>query len=158
MYIYINKIATRGQLKLLFCSHTHTHTHRVKRVFTKDPVDQASIPGRVIPKTKKNGTWWRLVNTQHYKVQIKSMWSNPRKWVAPSHTPWCSSLCKRSLRVALVYGRQLYLYIHMYRTRIFGQLHISGSWVISEGTCGPGMPTVSFAQVYSLKWQITSRL
>ena len=28
-----------------------------------------------------------LINTQHYKIQIKGKWSNPRKRVAPSSTP-----------------------------------------------------------------------
>ena len=41
------------------------------RVFTNGPGDQVSIPGRFIPKNQKNGTWRRLLNTQHYKVQIK---------------------------------------------------------------------------------------
>ena len=35
--------------------------------------------------------------------------SNPRKGVAPSPTPQCSSYWKGSLLVALDYGRQLYL-------------------------------------------------
>ena len=35
-------------------------------------------------------------------------WSNPGKGVAPSHTPWCSSYWKGSLRFTLDYGRQLY--------------------------------------------------
>ena len=42
----------------------------VVRVYAKGPGDLGSIPGRVIPKTK-NGTWFPLLNTQHYKVRIK---------------------------------------------------------------------------------------
>ena len=42
-----------------------------------------------------------LLNTQHYKVQIKGE-------VEPSPTSWCSSYWKGSLRVTLDYGRQLY--------------------------------------------------
>ena len=38
-------------------------------VFTYGPGDQGSIPGRFIPKTKKNDA--ALLNTQHYKVRIK---------------------------------------------------------------------------------------
>ena len=32
------------------------------RMFTKGPGDRGSIPGRVIPKTKKNGTWCLLAS------------------------------------------------------------------------------------------------
>ena len=32
------------------------------------PGDRGSIPGRVVPKTKKNGT---LLNTQHYKGKME---------------------------------------------------------------------------------------
>ena len=39
-----------------------------------------------------------------YGSRVK--WSNPGNGVAPSPTPWCSSYWKRSLRVALDYGRQ----------------------------------------------------
>ena len=42
-----------------------------------------------------------------YVSRVK--WSNPWKEVAPSPTPRCSSYWKRSLRVALDYGRQFYL-------------------------------------------------
>ena len=38
-------------------------------------------------------------------------WSNPGKEEAPSSIPWCSSYRKRSLRVTLDYGRQLYFSI-----------------------------------------------
>ena len=42
-----------------------------------------------------------------YGSRVK--WSNPGKVVALSPTPWCCSNWKGSLRVALNYGRQLYL-------------------------------------------------
>ena len=42
------------------------------RVFTNGPGDLGSIPDRVIPKTKKMVLDASLLNTQHYKVQIKS--------------------------------------------------------------------------------------
>ena len=32
----------------------------MSRVFANGPVDQGSIPGRVIPKTKNNATWYHL--------------------------------------------------------------------------------------------------
>ena len=40
-------------------------------VFTNGPRDQGSIPGRVIQKTPKMVPDAALLNTQHYKVQIK---------------------------------------------------------------------------------------
>ena len=41
------------------------------RVFTNSPGDLGSIPGWVIPKTLKMILDISLLNTQHYKVQIK---------------------------------------------------------------------------------------
>ena len=43
----------------------------MSRVFTNGPEGQGSIPGRVIPKTQKMVLGAALLNTQHYKVQIK---------------------------------------------------------------------------------------
>ena len=40
--------------------------------FTNGPGDRGSIPGRVIPKTQKMVLDAALLNTQHYKVRIKS--------------------------------------------------------------------------------------
>ena len=40
-------------------------------VFTNDPGDLGSIPGRVILKTQKKVPDVALLNTQHYKVRIK---------------------------------------------------------------------------------------
>ena len=47
--------------------YTHTHIY----IYIHD-----SIPGQVIAKTKKMVLNASLLNTQHYKVQIKSKWSN----------------------------------------------------------------------------------
>ena len=41
------------------------------RVFANGLGDRGSIPGRVIPKTQKMVLDASLLNTQHYKVQIK---------------------------------------------------------------------------------------
>ena len=41
-------------------------------MFTNSPEDQGSIPGRVIPKTLKMVLDTPLLNTQQYKVRIKS--------------------------------------------------------------------------------------
>ena len=46
------------------------------RVFAYDSEDWGSIPGQVIPKTQKMVLYASLLNTQHYKVWIKSKWSN----------------------------------------------------------------------------------
>ena len=50
------------------------HIHRViglmRRVFANGPVDQVSIPGRVIPKTQKTVLGAALLNTQHYKIRM----------------------------------------------------------------------------------------
>ena len=79
------------------------------RVFANGPGDLGSIPGRVIPKTKKMVLDASLLNTQHYKYVSRVKWSNPGKGVTPSPTPRCSSYRKGSLRVTLDYSRHLYL-------------------------------------------------
>ena len=84
------------------------------RVFANGPGDLGSIPGGVIPKTQKMVLDASLLNTQHYKVQIKGKVEPSREGVAPSPTSWCSSYRKGSLRVTLDYGRQLYFtYIYI---------------------------------------------
>ena len=40
---------------------------------------RGSVPGRVIQKAQKMELDAALLNTQHYKIQIKSKWSNPGK-------------------------------------------------------------------------------
>ena len=61
------------------------------RVFANGLGDQGSIPGWVIPKTKKMVLDASLLNTQHDKVQIKGKWSNPGKRLVPFPIPWASS-------------------------------------------------------------------
>ena len=51
------------------------------RVFANGSVAQGS--SRVLPQLDAS-----LLKTQHYKVQLKSKWSNPGKSVAPSTTSW----------------------------------------------------------------------
>ena len=77
------------------------------RLFTNGPGDLGSIPGRVIPKTQKMVLDASLLNTKHYKVQIKGKVEQARERVAPSPTASCSSYRKGSLCVTLDYGRQL---------------------------------------------------
>ena len=57
------------------------------RVLGNGPGHQDSIPSQVIPKTQKMVLDDFLLNTQHYKVQIKGKWSNPGKGVVPSPKP-----------------------------------------------------------------------
>ena len=52
----------------------------MSRVFANGPGDQGSIPGRVIPKTKKMALDAALLNTQHYKVRIKGKVEQSREW------------------------------------------------------------------------------
>ena len=61
----------------------------MSRVFTNDPRDRGSIPGRVILKTQKMALDAVLLNTQSYKLKIKGKvqsreWSSP-----PPHTSVC---------------------------------------------------------------------
>ena len=102
------------------------------RVFANGPGDLGSIPGRVIPKTQKMVLDASLLNTQHYKVRIKGKVEQSREGVAPSPTLWCSSYRKRSLRVTLDNGRQLYLLIYIFvvysisfQTFLYGHLKLS---------------------------------
>ena len=50
------------------------------RVFANGPEDLGSIPVRVIPKAQKMVLDASLLNTQHYKVQIKGKVEQSRKW------------------------------------------------------------------------------
>ena len=52
----------------------------MSRVFTNDPGDQGSIPGRVIPMTQKIVLGVALFNTQHYKVRIEGKVEQSREW------------------------------------------------------------------------------
>ena len=49
-------------------------------VFANGPEDWGSIPGRVIPKTQRVVLDAALLNTQHYKVRIKSKVEQFREW------------------------------------------------------------------------------
>ena len=102
------------------------------RVFANGPGDLGSIPGKVIPKTQKMVLDASLLNTQHYKVQIKGKVEQSREGVAPSPTHWCSSYRKGSLRATLDYGRQLfYLFnaksIFMLKSALFQTIQFSMS-------------------------------
>ena len=54
----------------------------MSKVFTNGPGerDQGSIPGRVIPKTQKMVLDAALLNSQYYKVRIKSKVEQSKEW------------------------------------------------------------------------------
>ena len=75
----------------------------MSRVFPNGPEDQGSVPGWVIPNVKKWYLMTSLLNTQHYKAQIKDKVEQSREW--------SSSYWKCNLWVTLDYRRHLYLLI-----------------------------------------------
>ena len=52
----------------------------MSRVFANDLGDWGSIPGRVIPKTKKMVLDAALLSTRHCKVRIKDKVEKSREW------------------------------------------------------------------------------
>ena len=60
----------------------------MSRVFTNGPGDRVSIPGRVIPKTKKIVFDATLLSAQHYKVRIKG--KVEQSWELSSAFPYTS--------------------------------------------------------------------
>ena len=62
----------------------------MSRVFANDPVHRGSIPGRVIPKTQKLVLDAAMLNTQQYKVWIKSKVEQSREWscALPNTSVW----------------------------------------------------------------------
>ena len=80
----------------------------MSRVFTNGPGDRGLILGRVIPKTQKMVFDGAFLNTQHYKLSIKSKVEQSRETSSALSTPWCSSYWKGNLRITLDYGRQIY--------------------------------------------------
>ena len=52
----------------------------MSRVFANGPVEQGSIPGRVIPKTQKMVLDVATLSTQHYKVRIKGKVEKSSEW------------------------------------------------------------------------------
>ena len=81
------------------------------RVFANGLGDRGSILDRAIPKNQEMVLDAALLNTQHYKVLIKSKWNNPVNGVAPSPTPLCRTYWKGSLQVILDYSQPTYLHI-----------------------------------------------
>ena len=65
----INKYTPQNKKTLFFIIQYDIYIYKICRVFVNG--DQGSNPSRVIPKVK-NFTWWSLLNTQYYKLRIKS--------------------------------------------------------------------------------------
>ena len=94
--------------------YSNWHIGLVSRVFANGPGDQGSIPSCVIPKTLKLYLIPPCLTLSNIRYISRVKWSNPGKRVVLSPTPRCSSYWKRSLRVALNYGRQLLYYYDIY--------------------------------------------
>ena len=89
------------------------------RVFANSPGDQGSMTGRVIPNTQK---WYLMppcltLSIIRYVSRVK--WINPRKGVAPSPTPRCSSYWKGSPRL----WSPTLLYLFIFKLRNYAQLN-----------------------------------
>ena len=103
----------------LFYSHLCTHLSinlpesisSLSLSFTSSPGEETGVLSQVvIPKIPKMVNGASLLNTQRYKVRIKSKRSNPGKRIAPSSPPRCSSYWKGSLWAVLDYNRPTYVY------------------------------------------------
>ena len=60
----------------------------MSRVFDNGPGDRGSIPGRVIPKTRKMVLDAALLSSQHYKVRMKG--KGEQSWELSSALPYTS--------------------------------------------------------------------
>ena len=71
-------------------------------MFTNGPGDWGLIPGQVIPKTQKNGTWLLpCLALSTIRSWSRVNWSNPGNGVVPFLTSLCSSYWKGSQWVTL---------------------------------------------------------
>ena len=96
----------------------------IGRVFITSWGDWGSVLGWVIPKTQNMVLDTSLLNTQHYKVRIKSKLeqSRERRSALPYTLVW--ELLKRDLWVALVQSPTLYIYIYIYtHTHTYTQIN-----------------------------------
>ena len=108
-------------------------------MFSNGSGDQGSIPGWVIPKTKK----WYLIppcltlSIIRYLSRVK--WVTPKKGTTPSSTLRCSSQWKGNHQVALDYGRQQQQQQDTYDCDVLGGPY--KLWVFQHHTCLPSDPT-----------------
>ena len=89
------------------------------------PGDQISIPGRVTPKTQKMVFGAFLLKLDPYFIMPSVKWSNPRKEVAFSLTPQCSSYWKKAFSYSWLWSANLHTYIsqQFYFTYVIETLH-----------------------------------
>ena len=78
-------------------------------VFNNGPREMGSVPGRIIPKTKKIVLDTSLLNTQHYKVRIKGKVEQSRE--RSCALPYAYR--KGRLGITLKNDRQLYFTTYM---------------------------------------------
>ena len=85
------------------------------RVIANGRKDLGSIPGRVIPKTQNMVLDASLLNTQHYKLWIKGKveQSIEQSLRLLLHLG-VVAIEKRSFRVTLYKGRQLFIILYIY--------------------------------------------
>ena len=101
-----------GNIYIYIYIYIYSHIYIGIIVFASGPRDRGSILGRVTLKTQKMLLETSMLNTQHYKLQIKGKWSNPNKEVPPKPTPWCGNYWKGSLRSpSTTVGQLIYIYI-----------------------------------------------
>ena len=86
-------------LKIIFSVMRNCFFNELSRMFINGPGDRDSIPDQLILKTQKMVLDTSLLNTQHYKVRIKSKLEQSKNGAAPFPTPWRSSYWKESLPV-----------------------------------------------------------
>ena len=86
----------------------------VSIVLTNGLESRGFIPGRVTPKIQRILPDVALVNTQHYKVRIKSKVEQSMEWSStlPLYLGVVAIETKRSFRVTLDNGRQLLTYMY----------------------------------------------
>ena len=85
----------------------------MSRVFTNDPGDRGSIPGRVIPKTQKMVLDVTLINTHHYKIRIKGKVEQSRE-VAPLLHLSILAMEREPPDHLRLRSPTLYMYMHIY--------------------------------------------
>ena len=102
--------------------------------------------GQVIPK-KKIVLSVSLLNTQYYKVQIKSKWRNPVNGVTLSSILRFSSYRKRSLRVTLEQGQPTNIYIYIYSSNERPLIFSYRKMFLSYITCNERLLTFGYARL-----------
>ena len=97
------------------------------RVFANSLGDLSSIPGQVIPKTQKMVLDASLLNTQHYKVQIKGKVEHSMEW--SSTLPYTLAIEKGALRApSTMIDDSLWIF----QTRMLFNLKKCLGWIVND--------------------------